>query len=357
MSTGAYPFVNGSNTVEICAEDFAGNRPACTARTVSVDNAPPALAFADTQSRDDPELVTAGVAEAHSGVAAGAIDYRAVGADSWRPLETAISSDELRARVESSALQPGDYEFRAEATDVAGNRGETTRRADGSAMVLTFPLRQFVDLAASLEPGGARTRTVRYGTGSEASGRLLDSAGEPLAGEEIVVDEYFGAGALIDRRTRFVRTDSAGRWSSPIPAGPSREVSASFAGSSRFQEAAEPAGRLTVRSQATFTRSRARVREGGRVVFAGKVGHFGARIPAGGKLIELQVREAVGRWNTVREAFHTEPSGRYRFGYRFGRFYDTDARFKFRVKVAREQGWPYKAPVRSRPRTVTVLAR
>lgn len=357
MNTGGYPFVNGSNTLQICVEDFAGNRPACTTRTVSVDNAPPALAFADTQDPDEPELVAVSVAEAHSGIAEGAIHYRGVGATSWRPLETVVSEDQLQASLESSALLPGDYEFQAEATDVAGNVGETTRRADGSPMVLTFPLRESVDLAAGLEPGGAARQTVRYGVGTQVSGRLLDSGGEPLAGQEIVVEEYFGDGALIDHRTRVVRTDSGGRWSSPIPAGPSREVSASFAGSSRFQGTAEPVGRLSVRSQATFSRSRALVPEGGSVVFAGKVGHFGARIPAGGKLIELQVQESVGRWNTVREAFHTKPSGRYRFGYRFGRFYETDARFKFRVKVAHEQGWPYKAPVRSRSRTVTVLAR
>ena len=79
-------------------------------------------------------------------------------------------------------------------------------------------------------------------------------------------------------------------------------------------------------------------------MFAGKVGHFGARIPRGGKLVELQVREDAGRWNTVREAFHTDASGHFELRYRFGRFYETDASFVFRIKVAREQGWPYKAP-------------
>jgi hypothetical protein len=87
------------------------------------------------------------------------------------------------------------------------------------------------------------------------------------------------------------------------------------------------------------------------------VGHVGARIPIGGKLIELQVREGADRWNTVREAFYTKPNGHYRLAYRFGRFYLADAVFRFRAKVAREQGWPYKAPAQSRSRRVTVLAR
>ena len=92
------------------------------------------------------------------------------------------------------------------------------------------------------------------------------------------------------------------------------------------------------------------------MVFHGKVGHFGARIPTGGKLIELQVREGPGRWNTVREAFHTSPSGRFRMSYQFGSFYERNATFVFRIKVAREQGWPYLAPGRSPTKTITVVA-
>jgi hypothetical protein len=114
--------------------------------------------------------------------------------------------------------------------------------------------------------------------------------------------------------------------------------------------------KLTVKSSARFQTSRRHVPEGGRVAFSGKIRHLGARIPAGGKLLELQVREGPGTWNTVREAFYTRASGAYRLTYRFGRFYRDDVRYRFRVKVAREQGWPYKAPVRSAPRTVTVQA-
>ena len=254
-------------------------------------------------------------------------------------------------------MPPGDYEFRAEAVDVAGNSAETTRREDGTPMVLSFPLRQRARLVAGLDPGGAARQTVAYGHGSSVSGRLLDPDGEPLAGREVTVVEQFGAGALIDRRVRVVSTDSRGAWTSELPPGPSRTVSASFAGTARFAPLEQVAGQLTVRSRASFRTSRERVPEGGRVVFAGRIGHYAARMPVGGKLIELQVRESAGRWNTVREAFHTEPSGRYRLGYRFGRFYESDARFRFRVKVAREQAWPYKAPVRSTARTVVVLAR
>ena len=357
LETDRAPFVNGPNSVQACADDFAGNGPRCSTRTVYVDNVAPSLAFSNGQSASDPESITASLVEAHSGVASAAITYRRLDTGPWQPLHTQIRPGELTARVDSSVLPAGRYEFRAEATDVAGNVGETTRRADGTPMILSFPLREAVALDGGVGPGSSERQTVSYGVGSEASGRLLDAGGEALGGREVTVEEYFGDGALIDRRTRTVTTDERGRWSSVLPPGPSRTVIVGYAGSSRYQAGEATVGRLNVRSRASFRISRSRVREGGRVVFAGKVGSYAARMPSAGKLVELQVQESANRWNTVREAFHTKPDGRYRLGYRFGRFYRSDARFRFRVKVAREQGWPYKAPVRSRPRTVTVLAR
>jgi hypothetical protein len=111
-----------------------------------------------------------------------------------------------------------------------------------------------------------------------------------------------------------------------------------------------------VRTRTTFRLSRRRVPEGRRVVFRGRVAHRAARIPAGGKLIELQVRDGR-RWDTVRQAFYTRPSGRYRLRYRFGRFYASNVSYRFRIKVLRERGWPYKAPVKSRSRRLVVEAR
>ena len=92
------------------------------------------------------------------------------------------------------------------------------------------------------------------------------------------------------------------------------------------------------------------------MVFSGKVGHLAARIPAGGKLIELEVKDG-GRWNTVRHPFYTGNEGRYHLPYRFGRFYNSDVKYRFRVKVLRERGWPYKAPVSSRAKRLVVKAR
>jgi hypothetical protein len=354
-STTAHPFRDGQNSVAVCAADFAGNET-CDIRTVRVDNTPPTLAFADLQDPEDPELIRAFVNDATSGVASGGLWFRAVGEELWRPLETQVAGGEVRARVDSAAEPAGEYEFLAEATDIAGNVRTTTLREDGLPKHLSFPLRQRVDLTAAIKPGGSRRVAVRYGKRARVVGSLADARGKRLAGQEVVLVERFGTGALIERRVRTVDTDLHGRWGAKLRAGPSRSVRAYFAGTPRYLDARARGGRLSVRTKVSFKISRRRVPEGKPVVFKGRVHSRGARIPRGGKLLELQVRQGPGRWITVREAFRTRSSGRYRMRYRFGRFYSYDTSFRFRVKVARERDWPYKA-VRSRSQTVTVLAR
>lgn len=361
LDTTKPPFHEGRNKVRICARDYGvfSSNQACwstesSSRKLRVDNTAPSVAFANAQDPNDPELIHALVGDRHSGVRSGKIQYRPAGRAEWRDLGTTLEDGVIRARVDSVSQPAGNYEFRAVVTDRAGNLTWTTRRGNGSEMVLTFPLRSEARLRASL-PDGAKRQSVSYRKKSKVTGRLTTAEGEPLAGEPVTVTERFDDGALIDTRVREVETGKDGRYGSKLPGGPSRRVSVSYEGSPRFT--AERAGglKLRVRSKATLATSKRRVRAGRRVTFRGKVKHFAARVPGGGKLIELQVRERPGRWNTVREAFPTRANGRFRFRWRFGSFYIRKTRFRFRVKVTREQGWPYKAPVRSRKRWVTVV--
>jgi hypothetical protein len=171
------------------------------------------------------------------------------------------------------------------------------------------------------------------------------------------VDEYFGAGALIDHRIRTVVTDSEGRWSSKLPTGPSRTVTVNYAGDQQYIAAEEAAGRLSVQTAARFRTSDSKIPEGRRVAFAGRIGRLGARIPPRGKLIQLQYHDPTSRrWFTVRNAFYTDSRGRYRLGYKFGSHYTADVKIKFRIRVLPEQQWPYR-PANSRARRVIVLAR
>jgi hypothetical protein len=342
VNTAAPPFQNGPNTVSIVAGDYPGNSSGTVERAVLVDNAPPALAFTNEQDPNSPETIRADVSDVHSGIAAAKLFMRPVGASDWQGLETKVVDGQARAQVDSGALPAGDYEFQASASDIAGNTSETTRRADGDPMTLTFPLTTPVELRAHLNRGGSKSQVVRYGSDAKAKGLLLDSAGEPIAGAAVTVVEHFGAGALLRERVSQVTTDEKGKWRSKIPGGPSRNVEATYAGNPRFSSASKGVGTFLVRSRASLTTSRDTIPEGKTLHFKGRVRHFGARIPAGGKLVELQVRIKTGRWQTVGESFRTNKKGAYRRSYRFGKQYTEDALFRFRLKVKREANWPYK---------------
>lgn len=342
VNTAAAPFHDGANAVHFFASDYPGNASAVIERTVMVDNTPPRLAFTNEQDPADPELIRAEVADQPSGVAAARLYMRAVGATDWEALETKLVGGFAEARVDSLALPAGEYEFRGTASDVAGNGSETTERANGERMKLTFPLRAPVDLRAHLNRGGSKSQVVHYGTDAKAKGLLLDAAGDPLPNQEVTIVENFGAGALLRERVSQATTDEKGKWRSKIPGGPSRDVRVSYGGSGAYAPAAKGVGSFLVRSRASLKTSRETIAEGKTIVFSGRVRHFGARIPAGGKLVELQVRVKTGRWQTVGEAFRTKTSGAYRRSYRFGKQYTQDALFRFRLKVKRESNWPYK---------------
>jgi hypothetical protein len=353
-STVRAPFRDGRNVISICGIDFAYNRT-CVTRIAHVDNTPPGVAFTSLQRAEDPELIRAPVSDSTSGISSGRILYRAVESGPWHALKTQFRAGQLRARVDSTMDPPGKYEFMARVTDVAGNTAQTTRRDNGQPMVLTFPLKSGVLLKGHLE-GGSRRVTVGYGRTSTVSGVLHDATGQPLPDQEVTVTEYFGQGALIDRRVRTVRTDVYGHWDERLPNGPSRNITASYAGNQRYLPDATDAGNLRVQTRATFHMSRRRVPEGHRVAFKGRIGHLAARIPPGGKLVELEVKDG-NNWQTVRRPFYTGPNGKYHLHYRFARFYVRNVHYRFRVRVLRERNWPYKTPVSSRIRKLLVKAR
>ncbi len=224
-------------------------------------------------------------------------------------------------------------------------------------MTLDFPLKSGVELNAQIAPGGSKRTLLGYGKSASLRGRLLDAAGEPLPNKPVVVDEDFGEGALIDHRVRTVMTDDNGRWSSKLPAGPSRSVSARYEGDQRYLDTNVEAGRMVVRTGAKLGLTRKRVSEGNATTFTGRIERLGARIPSRGKLVQIQYQDPIsGRWATVRNPFRTRSDGRFRFKYGFGTHYVQDVAIRFRLKVPSEQGWPYRG-THSGARRVIVEAR
>jgi hypothetical protein len=358
-NTVSGPWRNGTNTVQACAWDFGGgggsSNKACVTQQVKVDNEVPDPAFRNSQDPANPELIRAPVDEDYSGVEAGKLAYKREGTNEWHELPTVHQAGELRARVDSEAVPAGRYDFKSWAEDEAGNRSaEVATRVNGHPMTLRFPLRADTQLRAGIG-NGALKRTIKYGRAPEIRARLVSADRDPLALQTVKLHEQYALGSLEAQHTSEAVTDKDGRFALRLAAGPSREVDVTYPGSKRYRPAGAQELGLKVRSGVRFNTSRKRVPAGQSVTFGGTVKHHGTQIPASGKLVELQVREGAHRWETVREAFSTRGDGKFSTSYRFGSFYSRAVRFSFRVKVTRENGWPYKAPVRSRARRVTVV--
>lgn len=356
FDTRARPFVNGPNRISVCARDFgSGGTPTCIQRMTLVDNAPPSAAFANARDPEDPELIRAPASDAHSGLRGGTIAYRPAGGGSWRLLPTTLAGGELRARVDSASEPPGRYLFRLTASDRVGNARSSTLRRDGSPMTATFPLRERTRLEASID--GSDQLTVDYGERPMIRGVLRNGSGRPIAGESIDLVERFDSGSSLETIERSARTDSRGRFAARVSRGPSRRITVSYRGTRRYLSAPSQALRLRVRSSARMAISAERVRAGRKVLFHGNVGSFGAIVDQG-KLVELQVKGGgIRRFRTVRQAFRTDPRGSWSMRYGFDRFYERPTRFRFRLKVASERGWPYLTPASSKTRGLRVIPR
>jgi|GEM_PF-2136493 len=356
LDSSSPPFADGANDLAVCAMDYGeGANIDCTIRTVTVDNTPPDLSFVASQTRADPERIRAIVADAASGMDPGTatIAYRPQGAAAWSELPTDAGDNGISARINSEALPPGDYEFQAAVSDVAGNRATTTTRTDGEPMVLRFPLKTPATLRATLA-NGEDSEVVGYRRESRVQGQLLDPAGEPIPGQEITVVETFADGSLIDVRRRTVETDPAGRYRSTLPGGPSRNVAVVYNGSRQYRGDSEEGLDLDVRGDARLKISRRRVRAGSSVSFRGRVKRYFARIPAGGKLVEVQVKSGRS-WTTLQEATGTDRTGTIVLRHRFRGFYTQPVTFTFRLKATRENGWPYYGAAKSPRKRVTVV--
>ena len=351
----------GAHRVAYYARDGAGNvddgawsngianRSPRTA-TVRIDRTPPSVAFAVSQDPRDPELVRARIEDGLSGPdpARGGIGVRQAGSgDGFRALPTTVSeAGEMRARWESDYWPAGEYEFRAVAYDTAGNAVLTRRRRNGSAMVLSNPLKATTALVAHLG-GRAGPRSVPYGRGVRLAGRLTTGIRAPLAGMPVRIVERFAPGPGPAVRVSTARTAADGTWSTHLPPGPSREIEAGFPGSTTLGRSAGGPLSLRVKSAVRLSASSALAEVGGPpLVFRGRIAPSGA-IPPPGKSVQLQFRLPGSAWSEFRTV-QTDRQGRFRYAYRFSDDDSRGARFQFRAYAPAQENWPYE-PTGSRP--------
>jgi hypothetical protein len=353
----------GAHRVAYYARDVAGNvddggrsngqaNEAPPTALVRIDRQPPRVSFVNSQSSADPELIRVRVIDALSGPSAGRgwIGVRRVGSgDRFAPLPlVAAPGGELRARWDSDADPAGNYEFRALAFDRADNGAATGRRADGRPMLLQNPLKAVTELRAGFGERSSR-RVVPCRAGSSFGGVLRTAAGTRLGGMQIRVVERFSAPP--SARARTVTTGPDGGFAICLAAGPSREVTAHFAGTPRLSRSSTPILKLAVRTRIAMRASSQMARVGGRpIVFEGRIAAAPGTIPANGKSVQLQFRLPGLAWSEFR-TIQTDRRGRFRYAYRFSDDDSRGALFQFRAYAPAQLDWPYE-PAGSRPVTV-----
>ena len=144
-----------------------------------------------------------------------------------------------------------------------------------------------------------------------------------------------------------VRSNGSGRFTFKARSGPTRLLRFRYAGTPTIR------GRTTVvllrvRAASSIRASRRRVVNGESVTFRGIV--RSQPIPTTGKLLQLQVFSR-GSWLTFATP-RADARGRWHHPYRFTATRGL-TRYRFRVRLPRESGYPYEAGV-SKPVKVTV---
>jgi hypothetical protein len=374
---------NGVHRLAATARDAVGNatdaaHPATAA--LRIDETPPQVSFAVARDPAEPERIIAAVDDPLSGPAArGTIAVRPDNSSQpFQALPTAWSAGHLTALWDSDAYPQGTYEFRATAYDVAGNQTSTELRGDGQPLVLPSPLkaptavsfgfggRRLVWHRCTRRSGGIRCqrkvivgfdrrpadRTVPFGHRVPVGGKLVSAAGAPLAGREVEVEETFGTGSSPRRRTTTVLTGADGVFLARLAPGPSRQISATFAGTRQLTRAAGRDLQLGIRARVGMRASSTTATVGGApVVFNGKVDHQDAAIPSTGLAIELQFQVLESPWSEFRTV-QTDAYGRFRYPYSFSDDDSRGIRFQVRAVIPKQPGWPYEAGT-SRPVAVT----
>jgi Bacterial Ig-like domain len=372
---------SGVYTAQIWLRDEAGNEDpgSAVSMPLRLDDLRPTVAFAAPEGEGIPETVSADVADAHSGPAAGEVHIRRLGTDRWVELPSRLKAAEAPGAARLLAtmpehLDPGTYVFRADVADAAGNTASTTLRADGKEMAVRKappPPAQRNDSIAPKESSkaqpGAKTRvfarlrwrrrsgprvTVPFRAAATLSGRLLSAEGAGLAGRRLRVVSRPSRGALARRRVDAVSTGAHGGFRLALPAGPSRRITVSFAGEPGLSGSRRPALALRVRGAVSLHAAPRALRTGELVRLWGRVRSRGAPLPRRGKLVAIQYYEtAARRWRPVM-VVRSDHSGRFLARYRF-RYVTGTAAIRLRAVALAEERWPY-APGVSRPLTVRV---
>ena len=328
--------------------------------TLRYDPDPPQLGF-EQPPASDPTLISVPVTDKTSGLADGRIEISPAGSDTWRTLDSRRTAAVSIARLDDAAMPAGNYVLRATARDQAGNEASTTQRLDGQPMAVTLPVR----ITSVMQAGVPRRQTVRQtvtrhgrrrtihrrvtvlrpaagvrlGRRVQITGRLVNRDGQGIGGAEVQV--LARSDVSPEQLVAVLHTNDAGDYTYTATGSTSRVLRFAYTGSPVILPAQSEV-RLQVPAESSLRVSRRHVLNGRTVTFSGQARTL--PVPAGGKLIELQVLLS-SRWQTFRTA-RTDQAGHWALPYRFARTRGVQ-RYRFRAVLPHEAGYAFTDGVSS----------
>jgi hypothetical protein len=259
------------------------------------------------------------------------------------------SSHEAAFGLDTSALADGVHELRVRAVDLAGNASVSAPAAlqtrGGRLLVAETPPVAVPPTPPA--PGStlsawfagrsrALVATVDYRRRGRIEGTLTGTGGAPLAAASVQIDDG-------DTKAE-TRTDAKGRFAYRALPGPSRTITASYAGTLITRLT------LRVRAGVTLTTSTKHVRNGTTLRFTGRLLGQHTR----GALVTIYALGDRARRRTTVATVRARAKGRFSYTYTF-KSLQTRKTFRFEAQAVKQSGLPYetgtspRVTVRGRP--------
>ncbi len=252
--------------------------------------------------------------------------------------------------LDTATLTPDAHTFEVALNDVAGNRtlsGPVVARIENdvatrsSANILDRSngtrATRFARLRSWFEGRSKRiAQTVAYGASPRVEGVLESTAGTPIGGATLVVEER-PAGVTRRAKAATVTTDAKGRFSYRVSPGPSRVVQISYRA---FLDDPAPVASaqttLHVRAGVSLKVSPTHVRNGSVIEFAGRVlGERGTRRA----IVTIYALAGGPRERIPVETLRAGADGRFVYRYRF-RSIPAPSTYRCEARVLKQTGFP-----------------
>ena len=361
------------------ATDTAGNISHAATWKVNIDNTAPTGAIT-AAAQSPPEELVAQVADSGSGVASATFHIQSAGA--WQTLPTTWDAQSgVATAVLPASLTAGAHAVQLIAADAAGNTATLAAQSDGSpASVTIAPPTPATQLTLALAPASTRvgnavgrttcrlvhavragkrptqvrrvcttkpgdpnalTLTLPYGHATTLTGSLR-SGGQAIVGQALTISQQI-AGRSTTTVVGHAFTSAHGGYVFSLPAGPTRTIIVSYAGSSKLLSASS---RGNVAVTGSVKLSVAHKLRQGHLALSLRVA--GGNVPSQGVLVRLSYRVTTnGRWLTLRRSARTNRAGRLRLPIEVPVKALRAHRIQIEASVARQAGWPFLPTVAS----------